>query len=416
LSVPDETKATGSADRGSIGARVTSRGSISARVTWSLVALIALLALVTAVTTILLMAHVPPGVAPGSIAESPGRTSNDLPLPVGPSRPEFPRQEVERLLVFSATTLSVVVIVGAIVVRWIVRRSLAPLKSMAEAAQQAASTDLRARVPVGRVRDEVTDLAVAFNIMLARLDDAFEAQRRFAANASHELQTPLAATQAVIDDALADPLPGRTRDLLQDLRTLNSRSVQTVRTLLDLANTQGGPRISEEVDLTLVIRQEAKIIQAAAREHEVTIDQDLQAAVVGGDATLIRLMARNLLDNAVRHNRPGGRVELTLRGEGSELVLRIANSGALLTADDVVKLVEPFHRGAGRLPTRGNGLGATLVTAIVTRHGWQLGLHPAPEGGLVAEVRIPRVQPIGKRSGDRVRVTSRTGLGLGRAD
>jgi two-component system sensor histidine kinase VanS len=415
LSVPDETKATGSADRGSIGARVTSRGSISARVTWSLVALIALLALVTAVTTILLMAHVPTGVVAGSNAASPGRTSNELPLPVDP-RPEFPRQEVERLLVFSAISLTVVVIMGAIVVRWIVRRSLAPLKSMAEAAQQAASTDLRARVPVGRVRDEVTDLAVAFNIMLARLDDAFEAQRRFAANASHELQTPLAATQAVIDDALADPLPGRTRDLLQDLRTLNRRSVQTVRTLLDLANTQGGPRISEEVDLTLVIRQEVKIIQAAAREHEVTIDQDLQAAVVRGDATLIRLMARNLLDNAVRHNRPGGRVELTLRGEGSELVLRIANSGALLTADDVVKLVEPFHRGAGRLPTRGNGLGATLVTAIVTRHGWQLGLHPAPEGGLVAEVRIPRAQPIGKRSGDRVRVTSRTGLGLGRAD
>ena len=405
MSVPDETTATGSADRGSIGARVTSRGSISARVTWSLVALIALLALVTAVTTILLMAHVPTGVVAGSNAVSPGRTSNELPLPVDP-RPEFPRQEVERLLVFSATTLTVVVIVGAIVVRWIVRRSLAPLTSMAEAAQQAASTDLRARVPVGRVRDEVTDLAVTFNIMLARLDDAFEAQRRFAANASHELQTPLAATQAVIDDALADPLPGRTRDLLQDLRTLNSRSVQTVRTLLDLANTQGGPRISEEVDLTLVIRQEAKIIQAAAREHEVTIDQDLQPAVVEADATLIRLMARNLLDNAVRHNRPGGRVELTLRAEGSELVLRIANSGALLTADDVVKLVEPFHRGAGRLPTRGNGLGATLVTAIVTRHGWQLGLHPAPEGGLVAEVRIPRVQPIGKRSGDRVRVTS----------
>jgi two-component system sensor histidine kinase VanS len=165
--------------------------------------------------------------------------------------------------------------------------------------------------------------------------------------------------------------------------------------LLGLANTQGGPRISEEVDLTFVVRQEAKIIQATALEHEVTIGEDLEPAVAEGDATLIRLMARNLLENAVRHNRPGGRGELTLRDEGSDLVLRITNSGALLTDDDVGRIVEPFHRGAGRVQQRGNGLGATLVAAIVTRHGWRLHLHPAPEGGLVAEVRIPRVQTIG---------------------
>ena len=83
-----------------------------------------------------------------------------------------------------------------------------------------------------------------------------------------------------------------------------------------------------------------------------------------------------------------------------------ATTGAVTKVENQPPLLIKKLSEKGRLPTRGNGLGATLVTAIVTRHGWQLGLHPAPEGGLLAEVRIPRVQPIGKRSGDRVRVTS----------
>ncbi|WP_432995365.1 sensor histidine kinase [Dactylosporangium sp. CA-233914] len=280
-----------------------------------------------AATITLLMTYVPNGIVGAAPGVSPGRTGSAVAPPAGVSGPVLPRREVERLLVFSAMAFAVVVIAGAVVVRWIVRRSLAPLRSMTDAARQAAQTNLRARVPVGRVRNEVTDLAVSFNIMLARLDDAFEAQRRFAANASHELQTPLAVTQAVLDDALADAPQGLTRDLLQDLRSLNSRSVQTVRTLLDLAETQAGAGLLEDIDLTLIVRQEAQSHQAAALEHDVTLCADLDAAVIGGDSTLVRLMVRNLLDNAIRHNRRGGRVELDLRAEGHEFVLRVANTG-----------------------------------------------------------------------------------------
>jgi two-component system, OmpR family, sensor histidine kinase VanS len=383
-----------SAPDGDTTARSGRRGSISAHIIGSLIAVIAVLALVMAATITLLMTYVPNSTVSAAPGFSPGRTDNSaVPSPAAVSGSVLPRREVERLLVFSVIAFGVVVIAGAIVVRWIVRRSLAPLSSITDAAREAAQTNLRARVPVGRVRNEVTDLAASFNIMLTRLDDAFEAQSRFAANASHELQTPLAVTQAVLDDALADAQEGSTHDLLQDLRTLNSRSVQTVRTLLDLAETQaqGGAGRREDVDLTLIVRQEAKSHQAAALERDVTMRADLAPAVVEGDATLVRLTVRNLLDNAIRHNRSGGRVDLGLRAEGHEFVLHVANTGAPMSADEVAKIVEPFHRGAGRLQSRGSGLGAALVAAIITRHGWQLRLDPGAEGGgLIAEVRIPK--------------------------
>lgn len=357
-----------------------------------MVAVIAVLALVMGATITLLMTYVPGSLMGAAPAASLDGTGTALPPSTSVSGPVLPRREVERLLVFSAIALALVVIAGAVVVRWIVRRSLAPLNLMIDAARQAAKTNLRARVPVGRSQDEVTDLAVSFNIMLARLDDAFEAQRRFAANASHELQTPLAVTQAVLDDALADAPQGSTRELLQDLRSLNSRSVQTVRTLLDLAETQGSKGFLEKVDLTLIIREEAESHQAAAVDHDVTMRSDLDPAVVEADATLIRPMVRNLLDNAIRHNRRGGRVEVGLHDAGHEFVLLVANTGALMSADEVAKIVEPFHRGTGRLQSRGSGLGAALVAAIVARHGWHLRLRPGPEGGLIAEVRMPHPQ------------------------
>ncbi|WP_413754935.1 sensor histidine kinase [Streptomyces sp. MMBL 11-3] len=372
--------------------RPAPRRSLSAQIIGSLIAVFTVLALVMIATITLLTAYVPTGIVEAAPGVAPGTTGGALPPSTGTAGP-VPRQEVERLLVFSAIALTVGVVSGAFAVRRIVRRSLAPLSAMTDAASQAAATDLRARVPVGRTRDEITDLAVTFNVMLARLDDAFEAQRRFAANASHELRTPLATTQAVIDDALADELPGPTRDLLQDLRTLNSRSVRTVHTLLDLADTQAGQGTREETDLTSIVRQEYEAHRTAALENDVTMSETLAPAVVDAEATLVQLMVRNLLDNAIRHNYRGGRVKLTLREEGPALLLRVTNTGALMTPREVAEIVEPFHRGAERLGRDGSGLGAALVAAVVTRHGWRLGLRPRTHGGLIAEVRIPRNAP-----------------------
>jgi two-component system sensor histidine kinase VanS len=357
-----------------------------------MVAVIAVLALVMAATITLLMTYVPDSIVGAVPAAVPGSTGGSPPPSASVPAAVLPRHEVERLLVFSAVALAVVVAAGAGAVRWIVRRSLAPLHMMIAAARQAAKTDLRARIPVGRGRDEVTDLAANFNHMLARLDAAFGAQRRFAANASHELQTPLAVTQAALDDALAETPPGPTRDLLQDLRSLNSRSVRTVRTLLDLAETEGGAGHPEQTDLALLLRQEVESQQTAAQEYDVTVSVNLDPAVVEADPTLLRLMVRNLLDNAIRHNHRGGQVDVSLHDAGPELVLSVANTGTPMSPDEVAKIVEPFRRGAGRLRTKGSGLGATLIAAIVTRHGWRLRLHPGADGGLTAEIRMPHQQ------------------------
>ncbi|GAA1658380.1 sensor histidine kinase [Actinoplanes couchii] len=360
-----------------------SRREVSTRVIGSMIAVVAGLALAMATIITLLMTLVPDTLVSG--VPSVPADSAAAPLESAPPETIKPWQELERLLTFSMIALVLVTAVGAVAVRWTVRRALAPLSAMIVAAERAAATDLGGRIPVGRVQDEVTDLAVTFNTMLARLDAAFEAQRRFAANASHELQTPLATTQAILDDALADTPEGPQRQLLHDLRTLNSRSSRTVRTLLDLADAQAGRGHHEPVDLSAIVGEEVTAHESAARARDVTIHHDLEPLVTEGDPALIRLMVRNLIDNAVRHNHRGGRVELCVRtGEG----LLIVNTGSPLTVEEVARIVEPFHRGAGRLRSESTGLGAALVAAVVNRHGWRLHLRPGADGGLVAEVRI----------------------------
>jgi signal transduction histidine kinase len=216
--------------------------------------------------------------------------------------------------------------------------------------------------------------------VLAPLARAIAAQRRFVANASHELRTPMTAIRAGAEVALDDP-DATVEDLRAVLRDTVAATEETDRlmtSLLALASATDGTRADEPVEWAPIVQ---RVLPPGAR-----IDADLAPTTVRGDAALLQRAAANLVDNAMRHGRPGARVRVRLRdGE-----LLVANEGAPIATADLARLTQPFERlRRGTAP--GTGLGLSIVRAIAESHGGRLKLDAPAEGGLVARLALPEV-------------------------
>lgn len=301
--------------------------------------------------------------------------------------------EGDLLRVLSTTSLvvfAVVLVLGAWLSWILAGRLLRPLDHLTDAARTAElgqatrrPTLERGRVALSGPHDEFHRLASAFDAMLERLDVAYRAQQHFAANASHELRTPLATTQAMLDVALAEPASVDVEQLGRRLRETNTRSLKTVEALLTLADATGGQVDDGPVDLRALVEEAVARAVRAAATAGTTLEHDLDDLVVDGDRVLLTALVANLLDNALRHGRPGGHVGVTLRGR----TLTVVNDGDVLDPDEVAKLSEAFRRGAGRVAgAGGHGLGLAIVSAICDRHEAGLELGAVPGGGLRVDV------------------------------
>jgi two-component system sensor histidine kinase VanS len=273
--------------------------------------------------------------------------------------------------------------------------ALQPLAAAAETVRRLGPQNLGQRIRLDGGADAFKDLADALDDALDRLAAGYESQRRFAANASHELQTPLATSQALIDVGLAAELNPPSRRLLEDLRSLNSRSVATVHALLDLAETADRPLTSDRVELDRLVLEVMHRLAADTEEAGVTIVSDLDPTVVEGDPRMIELLLRNIIENAVRHNLQGGIVDIRLADHDGRAELTVSNSGAGISDQDVLAITEPFFRAGGRIAdhagtTRGRGLGASLVSAVAERHSWPLAIAANDAGGLTVRVSMNR--------------------------
>ncbi len=301
---------------------------------------------------------------------------------------------LDKMLAISLGAL-VLLALASSAVGWVVAgRMLAPLSTMNEAAKRAASGDLSQRLALKGPRDEIRDLADTYDHMLDSLESSLATYRRFAANASHELRTPLATAQTMIDVALADPgaSADQLRSLAERLRETNQANVETVDALLDLAEAQSGDIYREEVDLGEVVSTVLTQLAPEAAEREVTLPAAPgDVVVVEGDPVLLRQAVSNLLRNAVRHNVPGGGIDLELARADGRARLRLSNGGPLVPAERLASLREPFVRGAGRGRTRGagHGLGLAIVSAVATAHDGVLELSANPSGGLSAVLDLP---------------------------
>ncbi|MFF1791796.1 sensor histidine kinase [Kitasatospora sp. NPDC058243] len=309
------------------------------------------------------------------------------------------RQEILRsLLTISGYALALLTAVGTIGGWFIAGRVLRPLQDITGAAHRAASGALEHRIALAGPRDEFTDLSDAFDEMLERLQRSFDAQQRFAANASHELRTPLAITRTMLQVAAADPARQDWTTLVTRLQDTNQRGIEISEALLQLADLGHTAPELEPLDLARTTRDALAAVQEEAAALGVTVTTDCRPAPATGNPVLLRQAAVNLLQNALRHNLPtGGSVTVTTGADPADpgrVRLAVTNTGPRLAPETVPTLTEPFLRGRGRTAQsdparRGHGLGLAIVAAITDAHHGDLGLTPAPGGGLHATLSLP---------------------------
>jgi signal transduction histidine kinase len=283
----------------------------------------------------------------------------------------------------------------AVAFGWLLaRRALQPIHRITETAGRIARADSRGlheRIPADGPRDEVAELARTFNAMLERLDRSFDGQRRFVANASHEMRTPLAVQRALIE--ITTTRPGTSADAKQlgeGLLEINVRHENLIDGLLTLADSQN--ELTETVPVDLAEVAARALETAGTRAGDVRVAEPaLAAAPVLGDPVLLERLAHNLVENAVRHNSSGGWLRVSTEVRDGSGVLVIVNSGPVIRAYEVETMFQPFRRldrdrVAGE---RGFGLGLSIVRAIANAHGGEVTAVPRAEGGLTVTVRLP---------------------------
>jgi signal transduction histidine kinase len=225
---------------------------------------------------------------------------------------------------------------------------------------------------------------------------AFESQRRFVANASHELRTPITVSRTLIEVALADPDCDveSLRTTCQRVLASGEQQERTIEALLTLARSQRGIEAQEPLDLAEVA---AEVVRGAHPDGApgVAIELALQPAEALGDPALIERMTANLVDNALVHNTPDGFVRVQTQSVAGRATLRVSNSGPVIAPERVPALFEPFRRLEGRRTAdgRGLGLGLSIVDAIASVHGARLEASSRPHGGLEVEVSFPTSLP-----------------------
>ncbi len=301
---------------------------------------------------------------------------------------------LHELLTRSVLALALTAVL-AVALGWLIAgRALRPLRRITATVREISAARLSERLALSGPRDELSELADTFDGLLARLEASFEAQRQFIANASHELRTPLARQRVISQVALAsaDATAETLRAAHERVLVSGAEQQQLLDALLMLARGQAGPDQREPFDLAALASQVLAARGGEAGARELTLHTALAPAASAGSPRLAERLVANLVDNALRHNEPGGRVEVGTRTADGRAILSVANTGPEVPAAAIGRLFEPFQRlAADRTNHRqGQGLGLSIVRAVADTHGASVATWPRPGGGLLIEVAFPQ--------------------------
>jgi signal transduction histidine kinase len=229
--------------------------------------------------------------------------------------------------------------------------------------------------------------------VLAPLEDSYEAQRQFVANASHELRAPLTRQRALIEVALADADADAATLRASQERVLAAEQhlEEIIDGLLTLTRGQAGPERREDLDLAAVTAEALLAREPQFEDRGLALSRSLAPAPTNGDPRLVERLIGNLIDNAVRHNASGGSVQVATGTRDRRAFVSVSNTGPVVPVDELERLFRPFQRlGAARAQhAAGHGLGLSIVRAIADAHGAELSPQARPEGGLRIEVGFP---------------------------
>jgi heavy metal sensor kinase len=280
---------------------------------------------------------------------------------------------------------------------WLTRRNLAPLASMAAQARRITHSNLDTRLDAGAAAaEELAALSSSFNELLARLDQSFDHMRRFVADASHELRTPIAIIRGEADVALAHERgAAEYKQALAIVLDESRRLSRLVDDLLNLARADAG-RVKlrvEEFYLNDLLAECCRSAQTLAGARGVLLEcpphDDL---AFRGDEELVRRMAMNLIDNAIRYTPAGGRVTVSLDSRGGHIAIRVADTGTGIAPEIVPHVFERFYRGdkARSRQDGGFGLGLAIVKWVAESHHGTVELASTPGAGSTFTVTLPR--------------------------
>lgn len=301
---------------------------------------------------------------------------------------------ISQLSRLALLVLPVFVVLAAVCGYFVTRRAFVPVRQITQTAREiGAGGDLSRRIGLTGRRDEIYTLAGEFDAMFARLQSAFEREKQFTDDASHELRTPTAVILSQSEYALAHtPVQVEAREALESIHTQAAGMAALLSQLLLLARADGGRQVlqRETVDLSELAQMVAETEAEQAAARSITVEPQLEPGVtVQGDETLLMRLLINLTENAIRYGRPGGHVRLTLRRQQGCAVGTVEDDGIGIAPEHLDKIWQRFWQADPARSGGGAGLGLAMVQWIARAHGGTVTVQSTPGTGSVFTFTIP---------------------------
>lgn len=285
-----------------------------------------------------------------------------------------------------------VTIVSAAIAYFVSGQALKPLRKLSQQAEkidQDSISDIRLNEDTVK---EFRQLSVSVNLMLDRLSESFAMQRQFSGNAAHELRTPLAIMQTKLELFAAEHknMEGDTAELVRSQAEQLDRLSRLVHTLLEMSNLSSAPR-SDRIELAPLVEEIITDLTPLASQNDITMEQDCDNVVITGSDALIYRLVFNLIENAVKYNRRGGSVSVSVHKENNVVVVRVSDTGCGIPEEYRESIFQPFFR-VDKSRSRqmgGVGLGLALVHEIAVLHGGSVRAEPGNKVGTVFIVTLP---------------------------
>ena len=314
--------------------------------------------------------------------------------------PQF-EQEIqetkEAFLLRSVIATTIIILLSSVCTYFLTKKALTPLQKLTSEVSQIQAQNLSTQLPVPNSKDEIAQLTSSFNEMLTRLDNAFSTQKQFSANAAHELRTPLAVLQTNLEvfEKKQEPEIVEYRQLFTMIKEQTARLSQLVGTLLDMTNLKSVPR-TDQVSLEELVDEVFCDLDPIAEKAGISIhfndssNQDLHTDVTGSYVLLYRAVY-NLVENAIKYNRPHGSVSVSVKQENGQAMVLVTDTGIGISPENQKKIFDPFFR-VDKSRSRamgGAGLGLALVDSIAREHGGSVKVLESNEKGSIIALMLP---------------------------
>lgn len=329
--------------------------------------------------------------------------------------PQF-EQEIqetkEDFLLRSVIATTIIILLSSVCTYFLTKKTLTPLQKLTSEVSQIQAQNLSTQLAVPNSKDEIAQLTSSFNEMLARLDNAFSTQKQFSANAAHELRTPLAVLQTNLEvfEKKQEPEMVEYRQLFTMIKEQTARLSQLVGTLLDMTNLKSVPR-TDHVSLEELVDEVFCDLDPVAEKAGISIhfddssSQDWHTDVHTPDASALNNNIRNitgsyvllyravynLVENAIKYNRPNGSVTVSVKEKNGQAMILVKDTGIGISPENQKKIFDPFFR-VDKSRSRamgGAGLGLALVDSIAKEHGGSVKVLESNEKGSIIALMLP---------------------------